>query len=129
MISLDTSALIDLQREIRNRNPGPVRAVIAGHANEPVFVSVVAAIEFGEGYLPDGRLVYERFLAPFTLLPLENSMRWQADQIRRTLREAGTPIGDNDLLIGITALHHGLEIVTKNPAHFQRIPGLRVVSY
>lgn len=31
-----------------------------------------------------------------------------------------------DILIAATALHHDLALVTRNRAHFQRIPGLKL---
>jgi predicted nucleic acid-binding protein len=33
-----------------------------------------------------------------------------------------------DLIIGATALHLGFDIATLNVRHFQRIPGLHVVT-
>jgi predicted nucleic acid-binding protein len=46
--------------------------------------------------------------------------------LRSTLEAAGTRLDDADLQIGATALHHGLELVTGNLRHFQRIPELRI---
>lgn len=50
-------------------------------------------------------------------------------EIRATLRARGTPIGPFDLLIGATALRHGLVIVTNNTREFARIDGLRVEDW
>ena len=47
---------------------------------------------------------------------------------RSRLRRAGTPIGDFDLLIGATALRHNLTLLSNNRRHFQRIPGLNLIS-
>lgn len=47
---------------------------------------------------------------------------------RARLRGAGNLIGDLDLLIGATALRHGLTILTNNRRHFERIEGLTVES-
>ncbi len=44
------------------------------------------------------------------------------------LRRAGTPIGDLDLLIGATALHHNLTLLSNNRRHFQRIAGRNLIS-
>jgi predicted nucleic acid-binding protein len=38
----------------------------------------------------------------------------------------GTPIPVRDLLIGISAKSKGLPILTRDPVHFRRIPGLIV---
>jgi tRNA(fMet)-specific endonuclease VapC len=45
-------------------------------------------------------------------------------RVRGELRRAGMIIGDFDLLIAATALHHKLTVVTRNVRHFQRIPEL-----
>ncbi len=47
---------------------------------------------------------------------------------RARLRADGNLIGDLDLLIGATALRHGLTILTNNRRHFERIEGLTVES-
>jgi len=47
---------------------------------------------------------------------------------RGRLRAAGTLIGDIDLLIGATALHHSLTLLTNSRSHFERIAGLRIAS-
>ena len=47
---------------------------------------------------------------------------------RARLRSAGMLIGDMDLLIGATALRHGLTLLTNNRRHFERIEGLAIES-
>jgi predicted nucleic acid-binding protein len=46
--------------------------------------------------------------------------------IRGNLRQQGLIIGDFDILIGATALHHNLTLVTRNRKHYERIPGLNI---
>lgn len=43
---------------------------------------------------------------------------------RLLLKQAGTPIGAYDLLIGATALCHNLTLITANTKEFERIEGL-----
>ncbi len=45
------------------------------------------------------------------------------------LHRAGRLIPDADLIIGVTALVHGLEMVTNNVRHFNRIPRLTVINW
>jgi tRNA(fMet)-specific endonuclease VapC len=45
------------------------------------------------------------------------------------LQQKGQLIGDNDLFIAATALHHGLAVATGNVAHFSRIAGLAVEDW
>lgn len=40
----------------------------------------------------------------------------------------GVVIAFEDLAIGATALHLGFDVATLNVRHFQRIPGLKVVT-
>jgi tRNA(fMet)-specific endonuclease VapC len=47
---------------------------------------------------------------------------------RSGLRRAGQLIPDLDLLIGATALHHDLILLTRNRRHFTHIPGLRLYA-
>jgi predicted nucleic acid-binding protein len=45
------------------------------------------------------------------------------------LEKQGLTISDMDALIGSVALERDELLVTRNPRHFQRIPGLRVETY
>ena len=47
---------------------------------------------------------------------------------RGRLRSDGNLIGDMDLLIGATALRHGLTLLSNNRRHFERIEGLAIES-
>ena len=49
--------------------------------------------------------------------------------IRWQLERAGQRIDSMDLIIGATALHEDLILVTDNVKHFSRIPGLRIESW
>ncbi len=40
----------------------------------------------------------------------------------------GNVLPFEDLAIGVTALHLGFDVVTRNERHFERIPGLRVIG-
>ncbi|MBI4493912.1 MAG: type II toxin-antitoxin system VapC family toxin [Chloroflexi bacterium] len=47
-------------------------------------------------------------------------------RIRGQLRRSGRVVGDPDLLIAATALHHHLILVTRNLRDFSRIPDLKL---
>lgn len=47
-------------------------------------------------------------------------------QLEARLASLGQSPGDADLRIAATAICHGLEVVTGNLRHFQRIPGLKI---
>jgi predicted nucleic acid-binding protein len=58
--------------------------------------------------------------------PYERSAAQVFGRIRAHLEERGAVVADADLQIAAIALYHGLELVTGNLRHFERIPGLRV---
>lgn len=62
------------------------------------------------------------------------SCRWDQSimrsfaRIRGQLRARDQIIGDMDILIAATALHHDLAFLTRNTRHFDRIPDLRLYA-
>ena len=67
-----------------------------------------------------------RFLQGKRLLPLNRAIVEQFGVMRGDLKRRGLTIGDFDLLIAATALHHDLILLTRNRRHFSRIPDLRL---
>lgn len=72
---------------------------------------------------------FEECCAESEVFPLDEAVIVRAAQIYAKLRQSGKLIGDADILIGATAVAHGLPLVTENRKHFQRIPGLTVRSW
>jgi predicted nucleic acid-binding protein len=68
--------------------------------------------------------VFVQFVRGVDVLPLTRPIMQRFARVRGELRRAGMIIGDFDLLIAATALHHKLTVVTRNVRHFQRIPEL-----
>jgi len=64
----------------------------------------------------------------FEQYPTTYSMREYGD-VRWQLERMGKRIDSIDLLIGVTALHEDLTLVTGNVKHFERIPGLRIENW
>jgi tRNA(fMet)-specific endonuclease VapC len=60
--------------------------------------------------------------------PLDIEIAKLAGQIQAEQMARGVVIAFQDLLIGVTALHLGCNLVTLNVRHFEKIPGLRVIS-
>ncbi|PID53386.1 MAG: hypothetical protein CSA58_10645 [Micrococcales bacterium] len=71
------------------------------------------------------RAVVERLCANRTL-PLGVGAARAAGAVSCQLWAAGQPIGPADSLIAGVCLHHGMPLLTKNPKHFSRVPGLQV---
>jgi tRNA(fMet)-specific endonuclease VapC len=96
-------------------------------------VSVVSLAELYEGVFRTSRRAdAERALAlaltGITILPIDDPICRLFGEHRARLRQSNQLIGDVDLLIAATCLHHALPLLTTNTAHFQRIPGLTIIS-
>jgi tRNA(fMet)-specific endonuclease VapC len=50
----------------------------------------------------------------------------QFAEVRAYLRRRGELISDFDILLGATALHDDLTLLTYNTRHFKRIPHLKI---
>lgn len=62
------------------------------------------------------------------MLPLGDWTRDYAE-IRQSLVSRGFSVGDFDIIIGVTALRHGLTVVTHNIKHFSQMPGIQFVDW
>jgi tRNA(fMet)-specific endonuclease VapC len=96
-------------------------------------LSLISLAELYEGVFysrdPEGdERDLQDFLRGVTVLGIDDSTCRIFGRERGRLRAAGTLIGDFDLLIGATALHHNLTLLTNNRRHFERIDGLRIES-
>ena len=70
--------------------------------------------------------IEQRVLPAVTVLPYDVATARKFGEIRAALERAGTILADADLQIAATAIHHGLELVTGNLRHFERVSGLLV---
>jgi tRNA(fMet)-specific endonuclease VapC len=125
----DTTFLIDQEREVKRNRAGPAHAFLARHPEVPLYISIISAGEFAEGFLAGQEEDCWLCLRRYTILNIEREIAWRASQISRQLRSEGQLVGDNDLWIAATALHHSLAVVTANTQYFQRVKGLRVLVY
>ena len=123
---IDTDWLID----VSSGRPEPTRALDALR-REGLAVSIVSYGELFEGAFrfpdTDARLarIYA-LLRPFKTLPLTKPIMAIFGRNRSEMRRAGNRIPDLDLLIGATAVHYGLILITRNLKDFERVPGLRI---
>jgi tRNA(fMet)-specific endonuclease VapC len=69
-----------------------------------------------------------RFAQHFAIFPILNSLDTYAREKTR-LRQIGQPLDDFDLLIGSTAITHGLTLVTRNTSHFNRMAGIQLENW
>lgn len=129
-LSIDTTFLIDLQRErSREELEGPAHRFLQRSPDARLFLSTVALAEFAEGFVsvehPTVRAVREQH----TLLAVDEETALIYAGVVRDLRSRGRLIGSNDLWIGSSSLRFRLPVVTADVEHFRRIEGLEVVGY
>lgn len=60
----------------------------------------------------------------YPILPATRAIMDSFGRLKAELQSSGTTLDDFDLLVGTTALVHGLTVVTNNARQFARIPGL-----
>jgi len=128
-VILDTTVLIDLQKESRREQPGAASRLLEASGDALAFITFVTWMEFAEGWGDDDRLACERFLSGFQVLWPDVETAWRAARVSRSLRAFGEPIGDHDLWIAALALQHGRTVVSRNERHFRRVPGLSFRAY
>ncbi len=91
-------------------------------------VSSVTVMEIVQGY--QQKQATRQLRAFLSALPSQEVLSFDevdaelAGRIAGELERTGQPIGTADSIIAAVAVHHGLELVTGNTAHFQRIQQL-----
>lgn len=136
MACLDTSALLDLSgrggRRSRDRARRKVAELVA--AAEPLVTTRfnVAELWVGVARSEDGeaeRQKVETLLRPLAILDFEQEAAEVFGYVVGYLQRQGIPIGDMDAIIASVCLVYGHLVVTRNTAHFERVPGLEVTGY
>jgi tRNA(fMet)-specific endonuclease VapC len=124
---IDTSVLIDVERGALPLEP----LVTEGKA-----ISVISVSELLHGvHRADNaprrlrrEAVVEQILGVVEQVPIDSEVARVHASVWAGLEDSGTIIEAHDLWIAATALTHGLELVTTNARHFERVPGLSVLA-
>jgi tRNA(fMet)-specific endonuclease VapC len=136
MAVLDTSVLVDLLRGPRNRHYVRATRELAslrarGEAIATTRINI-AELFVGVELSSDAqreREAIELLLQPMIVLELDELAAEHFGVVAAHLRRQGLPSGELDTLIGAIAIVNGQELLTRNLAHFARIPGLLVRGY
>jgi len=127
---LDSTFLVDFEREMRRGETGPACRLLEKQGESLLAITFTVAGELAAGAsLGADRAKWEEFLRPFELLTFSPDVAWIFGGLYRQLRGQGTLIGANDLWIAATALAHDRPLVTRNAGEFSRISGLAVLGY
>jgi tRNA(fMet)-specific endonuclease VapC len=126
---LETTFLVDLEREIRRGAAGAAFRWLEGHRADELYLTFTVAGELACGSSLSERERWQAFVAPFRILPATPDVSWEYGKTFRYLADNGRLIGANDLWIAATALANEMPVVTRNAEHYRRVPGLTVVDY
>lgn len=126
---LETTFLVDLEREHHRGRPGRAVAFLEVHSDARLYLTFTIAGELAAGASMADRARWEEFLGPFYVLPSTAEVSWEYGRACQYLRDNGRLIGANDLWIAATGLAYRMPIVTRNIEHYRRVPGLQVEEY
>lgn len=128
---LDTSFLVD----VMNTDDAALRKVDEIEAdgieqNVPAMTLQELYIGVGASDLPEReRRKIEYVVKSRPILPTTEEIARKAGRIDGQLRKQGERIDLGDATIGATGIVRDEPVVTGNPGHFERIPGLDVEDY
>ena len=135
MIHLDSSFLIDLQRETARERPGPAFLLIESlDSNEILGVSVYVVCELRAGAELAKRPRQEhetldRLLSGLLVVYPDDRFAPEYARLLAATMHGGRRVAAMDLLIATAALVDEAPLVTKNVKDFARVPGLRLLKY
>jgi tRNA(fMet)-specific endonuclease VapC len=121
---LDTDIYSDILKDI---NPNVTRnATTYRRANGRLTFSVISVMEIIQGLQKVGASpkriqAFRTAIIPEEILLFDQDAADLAGLIAGDLDRIGRPIGRCDPMIAAVAIRHGLELVTGNTAHYQRI--------
>lgn len=70
----------------------------------------------------------QRRLDAAFILPLDHETSVTYARLKTHLRKQGQALADNDLWIAALAIRHSVPLVSNNRTHFERVPGLVLIS-
>ena len=125
---LDTCVCISMFR-----NEGKVRETLLNIGVENCYISeiTIAELYFGLAKASDKKRKLEDIREVqrlFRIIPAYSSFK-EYGEIRLSLEHTGQRVDQFDLLIGATAMHHELKLVTSNLKHFERMQGLEIENW
>ena len=126
---LETSFLVDLERELIDRASGPAQLFLEAHRAQKLHITFTIAGELAVGPRMNERAIWDELVSPFEVIPCTPEVSWRYGRLHRYLRENCLLIEANDLWIAATALAVGMPVVTRNERHFARVPELNVMGY
>ena len=129
MLIIDTSILIDAL----HRKETAIRKILElEETGETLCTTQINVLELYKGvFTPtkseDGLKKIRKLLDAFLILPINEDTYEIFGELAAMLRQRGNAIGDFDELIASIALIQGAAVISRD-SHFERVPGLKVIS-
>jgi len=125
----DTTVLIDLWRY--KKKPARLRDLEAKVGMESIAIPWITEAEFGRGAYHQNSSWedLEGFLEAFSRIALDRATMKTYCELWSRMARQGSSTSYPDLWIGASAVNFRAPVLTRNPGHFEKIPGLEVVSY
>lgn len=124
---LDTNICISL---IKNRYE--IRNKVERIGADNCFVSEITIAELFYGAAKSGKAKHyddvKTIVELFQVISVYPSLRLFGE-LKATLEKAGKQLDNFDLMIGSTAVHNNMVMITSNIKHFERIPGINLEDW
>lgn len=128
MYLLDTNACIHFMRGMHGMKKKVANVgVHSVSISEITLAELLFGVENSE-HRSRNQAALDHFLIDFKVIPITGAIPIYAKE-RVRLESIGKPLDDFDLLIGATAIAHGMTLVTNNTKHFQRLQGLKLEDW
>ena len=126
---LETSFLVDLERELIAGAPGPAQLFLESRQAQKLHITFTIAGELAAGPRMNERSKWDEFVSPFEVIECTLEVSRRYGRLYRYLRDNGLLIDANELWIAATALAFEMPVVTRSERHFARAPELDVIGY
>lgn len=128
-VILETTFLVDLERERRAGSRGNASDFLASNGEAGLCVTQITAGEVASGMSTRDKEAWADLLRRFAVLEIDLQVCWTYGRIFQHLRDNGLLIGANDMWIAAIAVSRDLPLVTRNERHFRRVAGLEILGY
>jgi tRNA(fMet)-specific endonuclease VapC len=112
-----------------------LKAWLGRHPDDLFEVAAITVAELWHGverataaYKARRQRYLQTVLAPLPVIPYAEPTAYEHARLWAQLEAAGKMIGAYDLIIAATALERGSAVATFNKAHFEIVPGLKVIE-
>ena len=129
IILLDTDVFSYLM-EPGNPRGRPYLRHVEGRTTALSFITVGEVLfgAFWRGWGERRTVELKKRLEAAFILPLDHETSLAYGRLKSGLRRQGRVLADNDLWIAALAVRHSVPLVSNNRTHFQRVPGLVLIS-